>query len=102
MRLLLIGILLAVFASSASPSPAAFPVVGGEEEAVAWNEVAATEDDDRKGAVADALRNNGDMQLNPLLVTTGLSIGTLNQTLFELEMMGIVKPYAGGTYHLLT
>lgn len=52
--------------------------------------------------VADALRNNGDMQLNPLLVTTGLSIGTLNQTLFELEMMGIVKPYAGGTYHLLT
>ena len=50
MRLLLIGILLAVFASSASPSPAAFPVVGGEEEAVVWNEVAAAEDDDRKGA----------------------------------------------------
>ena len=57
MRLLLIGILLAVFASSASPSPAAFPVVGGEEEAVVWNEVAAAKDDDRKCAVADALRS---------------------------------------------
>lgn len=52
--------------------------------------------------VADALRSHGDLQLNTLLAITGLPIGILNQTLFELEMMGLVTPYAGATYHLIT
>lgn len=52
--------------------------------------------------VVDALRGNGDLQLNTLLVKTGLPISSLNQILFELEMSGVVRPLAGGTYHLIS
>lgn len=49
--------------------------------------------------VVDALRHD-DLQLNMIAVKTALPISRVNAVLFELEMMGIVKPYAGGTYHL--
>ena len=52
--------------------------------------------------VVDVLRGNGDLQLNTLLVKTGLPISSLNQILFELEMSGVVRPLAGGTYHLIS
>lgn len=51
--------------------------------------------------IVDNLQRFGDLQLNTLIVKTGLPISTLNQLLFELEMTGIVRPLAGGTYHLL-
>lgn len=50
--------------------------------------------------VADALKDN-DLQMNLIAVKTGLHISKVSALLFELEMRGIVKAYAGGTYHLL-
>jgi DNA processing protein len=47
------------------------------------------------------LDNVGDMQLNHLSVKANLSIGQLTALLFQLEMKGVVRPLAGGTYHLL-
>ena len=36
-----------------------------------------------------------------LLAQTNLSVGELSAVLFELEMKGIVRAMAGGSYHLL-
>ncbi|MDY4926327.1 MAG: DNA-processing protein DprA [Prevotella sp.] len=49
--------------------------------------------------IVNALRE-GDMQQNMLCVKTGLPPGKVCALLFQLEMSGYVKPYAGGTYHL--
>lgn len=51
--------------------------------------------------VTDALQKNNDQQINSLAAATGLPINKLSATLFELEMGGIVKALAGGTYHLI-
>lgn len=56
-------------------------------------------DDERK--IVDVLRQTNDLQLNIISVKTALPMGTLASLLFGLEMKGVVKPYAGGTYHLL-
>ncbi len=56
-------------------------------------------DDERK--IVDVLRQTNDLQLNIISVKTALPMGTLSSLLFGLEMKGVVKPYAGGTYHLL-
>ena len=45
--------------------------------------------------------DSSDMQLNVLATKTGLPMSDLTATLFELEMQGIVKALAGGTYHLI-
>ena len=47
------------------------------------------------------MQKMNDLQLNIISVKTGIPIGQLSSLLFNLEMKGIVKPYAGGTYHLL-
>lgn len=52
--------------------------------------------------IVKLLRQTNDLQLNILSVKTGLPIGKLTALLFQLEMKGIVKPLAGGMYHLLT
>lgn len=49
--------------------------------------------------IVNALKDN-DLQLNVITMKTGLHISRVNALLFELEMQGIVKAYAGGTYHL--
>lgn len=49
----------------------------------------------------DLLHKNNDLQLNILSVKTGIPIGQLTAILFQLEMKGVVKPLAGGMYHLL-
>lgn len=49
--------------------------------------------------IVEALRNN-DLQLNALAMTTGIPIGKMSAVLFEMEMQGMVKALAGGTYHL--
>ena len=42
-----------------------------------------------------------DLQINMLASQTGLTIQKLSAFLFGLEMKGVVKAHAGGTYHLL-
>ena len=42
-----------------------------------------------------------DLQINMLAAQTGLTIQKLSALLFGLEMKGVVKALAGGTYHLL-
>ena len=56
---------------------------------------------DEEKAVVDVLNAANDIQINVLSVKANLPIGKLTALLFELEMKGIVKALAGGTYHLL-
>ena len=51
--------------------------------------------------VVNILDEMGDLQQNLLSVKTNIPIGRLTALLFELEMKGVVRPLAGGTYHLL-
>ena len=51
--------------------------------------------------VVDVLSQNNDLQTNLLSVQTGIAIGKLTSLLFTLEMKGVVKTMAGGTYHLI-
>jgi DNA processing protein len=53
-------------------------------------------------AVVQALSTAGDLQQNFLAVKTNIPIGQLTALLFQLEMKGVVRPLAGGTYHLLS
>ena len=48
------------------------------------------------------LQQNNDLQLNIISVKTNIPIGQLTALLFSLEMKGVVRPLAGGTYHLLS
>jgi hypothetical protein len=56
---------------------------------------------DEEKLVVGALSQSNDQQLNMLAVRTNLPIARLTALLFEMELKGVVKPYAGGTYHLL-
>ena len=47
------------------------------------------------------LKQTNDLQLNILSVKSGIPIGQLTAFLFQLEMKAVVKPLAGGMYHLL-
>ena len=51
--------------------------------------------------VVNLLQQTNDLQLNIITVKTGIPIGQLTALLFQLEMKGVVKPLAGGMYHLL-
>jgi DNA processing protein len=51
--------------------------------------------------VVGLLQQTNDLQLNMISVKTNIPIGQLTALLFSLEMKGVVKPMAGGTYHLL-
>ena len=50
--------------------------------------------------IVDVLMKSNDLQLNQLSVKTGIPIGDITSILFQMEMMGVVKPMAGGNYHL--
>lgn len=52
--------------------------------------------------VVSLLQQTNDLQLNILSVKTNIPIGQLTALLFQLEMKGVVKPLAGGTYHLIS
>ena len=52
-------------------------------------------------AIVNLLQQTNDLQLNVVSVKTGIPIGQLSALLFQLEMKGVVKPLAGGMYHLL-
>ena len=47
------------------------------------------------------LQQTNDQQVNILSVKSNIPMSRLTALLFQLEMKGIVKPMAGGTYHLL-
>jgi DNA processing protein len=47
------------------------------------------------------LQQTNDLQLNILSVKSGIPIGQLTALLFQLEMKGVVRPLAGGMYHLI-
>ena len=51
--------------------------------------------------IVGLLQQTNDLQLNILSVKTSIPIGQLTALLFQLEMKGVVKPLAGGMYHLL-
>ena len=50
--------------------------------------------------IVNALSETNDLQLNQLSVKSGIPIGDITSILFQMEMMGVVKPMAGGNYHL--
>ena len=52
-------------------------------------------------AVVDLLRKAGDLQADIIAVRAALPINRLTALLFTLEMKGVVRPLAGGTYHLI-
>lgn len=56
---------------------------------------------DDEQLVVSALVKTNDMQINMLAVRTGIPVQRMSALLFSLEMKGVVKMYAGGTYHLL-
>lgn len=56
---------------------------------------------DEEQRIVKVLDEMGDFQLNQLSVKTNIPIGQLTAVLFQLEMKGVVRPLAGGTYHLL-
>lgn len=51
--------------------------------------------------IVSLLQETNDLQLNILSVKTAIPIGQLTALLFQLEMKGVLKPLAGGMYHLL-
>ena len=51
--------------------------------------------------IVNLLQKTNDLQLNILSVKTNIPIGKLTALLFQLEMKGIIKPLAGGMYHLM-
>jgi len=56
---------------------------------------------DEEQGIVKALNELGDLALNQLAAKTNTPISRLTSLLFQMEMKGIVRPLAGGTYHLL-
>ena len=52
--------------------------------------------------IINLLQERNDLQLNIIAVQTGLPIGNVSALLFNLELKGVIKLYAGGVYHLLS
>lgn len=50
--------------------------------------------------IVTQLRRTNDLSLSMLTTRTNISVAQLSSILFTLEMKGIVRPLAGGTYHL--
>ena len=51
--------------------------------------------------VVNTLTHHNDLQVNMLSAQSNIPIGQLTAILFSLEMKGVIRPQAGGTYHLL-
>jgi DNA processing protein len=51
--------------------------------------------------IISLLQQTNDQQVNTLSVKSNIPMSRLVALLFQLEMKGVVKPMAGGTYHLL-
>lgn len=57
-----------------------------------------SEDEQR---VVDVLRQNNDLLLNQLSIKSGLPVSKVASLMIPLEMKGVVKALAGGSYHLI-
>lgn len=51
--------------------------------------------------IVSLLSESNDLQINIISVKTGLTIAATSAALFSLELKGVAKMFAGGTYHLL-
>jgi len=51
--------------------------------------------------IVQLLQQTNNLQLNIISVRAEIPVGQLSALLFSLEMKGIIKPLAGGTYHLI-
>lgn len=51
--------------------------------------------------IVDALSETNDQQINVLAVRSNIPVNKLTSLLFYLEMKGVIKTLAGGSYHLL-
>lgn len=51
--------------------------------------------------VVRLLSERGNLQINILVIETGIPINRMNSLLFELEMKGVIRAMAGGVYQLL-
>lgn len=51
--------------------------------------------------VVEVLKQTNDLRQDIIAVKTAMPVGKVVAVLFQLEMKGVVKAYAGGTYHLL-
>ena len=51
--------------------------------------------------IVNLLEQTNDLQLNIISVKCSLPISQLTALLFQMEMKGVIKPLAGGMYHLL-
>lgn len=51
--------------------------------------------------LVDALQKHGDLSLGFLVAQTGLSVAQISSNMFSLEMKGVVRTLAGGTFHLI-
>ena len=51
--------------------------------------------------IVNLLKQTNDLQLNIISVKCSLPISQLTALLFQMEMKGVIKPLAGGMYHLL-
>ena len=56
---------------------------------------------DDETLVVKTLKVRNDLQINMLVAQTGLPVQRLTAVLFQLEMKGLLKTMAGGSYHLL-
>lgn len=84
-------------------------------KAMGWEDEALLENARKKGIerelfpdltaeerkVVDLLRQTNDLRQDFISVKTGIPVGSVTALLFQLEMKGVVKAYAGGTFHLL-
>ncbi len=77
----------------------AWPTVQGKPDAVERQLFPELSEEEQQ--VVKLLQQTNDLQLNIISVKTNQPIGQLAGLLFQLEMKGIVKPLAGGTYHLI-
>lgn len=57
---------------------------------------------EEQNRIASELAQSGDLPMDILAAKTGYGISKLSSLLFEMEMMGVVRPLAGGIYHLLS
>jgi len=51
--------------------------------------------------VVSLLQQTNDLQLNIISVKTNIPISQLTALLFQMELKGVIKSLAGGTYHLI-
>ena len=70
-------------------------------KAMGWQDEARLQQAKSDGIERTLFPDLNDLQLNIISVKTSIPIGQLTALLFQLEMKGIIKPLAGGMYHLL-